>query len=299
MNTYYLKSFLTVRKHLNYTHAAQELFLSQPAVSRQMRALESEMGAVLFEQIGKSLHLTQAGKILELEAERLLGDMDRARERVRAHQSGQAGFLRLGASTTPGLYLLPSILGSFRKKQPNLEFRFLIENSHSIEQRIIANEIDLGFVGVPLGNDAIREEPLVDDEILLFAAPSHPLVGRGNLSPQELAGETWITRERGSATRRLFEQWLSRKGCSIRKVMEVQSPEGIKALVRAGLGISYHSSFGLADEIRRGILAALRVEGTKLVRPIYLVRHRRKYLSPLALAFVELVHSRLAKKARR
>ncbi|MHC4729076.1 MAG: LysR family transcriptional regulator, partial [Planctomycetota bacterium] len=153
MNPHHLRTFLAVRKHLNYTHAAQDLFLSQPAVSRQVRQLERELGVRLFEQIGKSLHPTDAGETLTREAEKILGALERTAEAVRAHRSAEHGSLRVGASTTPGFYLLPGLLGRFHARYPRVDLRYAVENSLRIEQMIVRNELDLGFVGAHLAHD--------------------------------------------------------------------------------------------------------------------------------------------------
>lgn len=290
MNVDHLRTFLAVQKHLNYTRAARELLLTQPAVSRQMRALEADLGVVLFKYVGKSLHLTASGSVLTGEAERILGDLERAREAVRAHGSLEGGSLRVGASTTPGLYVLPGVLGDFRRKHPSLDMRVVIGNSRLIEQRIIANEVDLALVGVSLRNKAIREEPLMCDEIVLFSAPGHPMARRRGLSLKELAGATWIVREPGSATRQLFDKWFAHGGGVMKRTIEVQSPEGVKALVAAGLGVSYMSAYGIAEEVRRRQLVTLKTDKKAIARRwIYLARHHHKYLSPVEDAFIELL----------
>src|SRR5688572_30586814 len=127
MNPANLRTFLAVEKHLNYTHAARELLLSQPAVSRQIRQLERDLGVQLFEQLGKRLYLTDAGKTLLREASRLLGNLDRVREAMVAHQEAHHGALRLGASTTPGIYLLPPVLGQFHRSHPEVEISYRVE----------------------------------------------------------------------------------------------------------------------------------------------------------------------------
>ena len=165
MNPEHLRTFLAVQKHLNFTRAAEALFLSQPAVSRQIKQLERRLGVAVFEQIGKSLHLTEAGRILVPEAERLLGNIERVAEVVRRHRSAESGQLRVGASTTPGLYLLPSALGRFHRKYPKVEFHYVVEKSMSIEQRILANELDLGFVGGHITGDNLLLQKVADAQI--------------------------------------------------------------------------------------------------------------------------------------
>ncbi|MHC4136153.1 MAG: LysR family transcriptional regulator [Planctomycetota bacterium] len=299
MNPHHLRTFLAVRKHLNYTHAAQDLFLSQPAVSRQVRQLERELGVRLFEQIGKSLHPTDAGETLTREAEKILGALERTAEAVRAHRSAEHGSLRVGASTTPGFYLLPGLLGRFHARYPRVDLRYAVENSLRIEQMIVRNELDLGFVGAHLAHDDLDLERLVDDEIVCFAGPSHPLAGRRRIAPRSLEKHTWIIREKGSATRRLFESWLARNDGATGLTIELHSPEAIKALVAAGVGFSFMSVHALKDELRRKRLKRLPVTGLRLRRPIYLVRHTHKHTSPVMETFLAIVRAALADERRR
>lgn len=296
MNPNHLRTFLAVRRHRNYTRAAQELFLTQPAVSRQVRQLEEELGVRLFEQIGKSLHLTDAGETLAGEAEKLLGAMGRTAEAVRFHRSAERGSVRIGASTTPGFYLLPDLLGRFHRRYPEVDLHYTVENSLRIEQMIVRNEIDLGFVGAHLSNENLELKPLVEDEIVCFAAPSHPLANERHIAPASLEEETWVIREKGSATRRLFEDWLFSGKGAIRKSIELGCPEACKELVRAGIGLSFMSVHGLRPEFRTRSLVKVPVTGLSLKRPIFLARHSEKRNSPVMEAFLAIVESALPKR---
>lgn len=293
MNPIHLRTFLSVHKHLNYTRAAEEVFLSQPAVSRQIRQLERELGLRLFEQIGKSLNLTDAGRTLADEAGKLLGSMERVAEVVGSHRSAARGRLRIGASTTPGLYLLPAVLGRFHERYPQVELHYAIENSLRIEQRILRNELDLGFLGAyPTHNELVAVK-LLDDEIVCFAKASHRLAKRRRIDAGSLSGETWIVREKGSATRQLFELWLGKAGGTLGSTIELEGPEAVKALVAAGVGISFMSIHGLQREIRGRRLKKLPVAGLRLKRAIFVVRHADKHTSPAMAAFLAFVQAAL------
>jgi len=295
MNPNHLRTFLAVRRHRNYTRAAEEVFLTQPAVSRQVRQLEEELGVRLFEQIGKSLHLTDAGETLAVEAEKLLGAMERTTEAVRSHRSAERGSIRIGASTTPGFYLLPDLLGQFHRRFPKVALHYTVENSLRIEQMLVRNELDLGFVGANLSSRELELKPLVEDEIVCFTSPSHRLAKVRRIAPSSLEEEMWIIREKGSATRLLFEDWLlSRKG-AIRKSIELTCPETCKALVRAGIGISFMSVHGLRAEIRAKYLVKILVTEMSLKRPIYLAKHSDKRNSPVMESFLAIVEIALPK----
>jgi LysR family transcriptional regulator, low CO2-responsive transcriptional regulator len=297
MNPLHLRTFLAVRRHRSYTRAAEEVFRSQPAVSRQMRQLEEELGVRLFEQIGKTLHPTDAGETLAVEAEKLLGAMDRTAESVRSHRSAEHGSVRIGASTTPGFYLLPNFLGRFHRRFPKVVLHYTVENSLRIEQRIVRNELDLGFVGAHLSHKDLDLKPLLEDEIVCFTSPSHRLgkARRIPIPPSALEDELWLMREKGSATRRLFEDWLSSRKAAIRKSIELDCPEACKALVRAGIGLSFMSVHGLRSEFRAGRLMRVPVTGLSLNRPIFLARHSDKRKSPAMEAFLRVVESALPK----
>lgn len=295
MNPHRLRTFLAVRRHRNYTRAAEEVFLTQPAVSRQVRQLEEELGVRLFEQIGKSLFLTDAGETLAVEAEKLLGAMERTAEAVRSHSSADRGSVRIGASTTPGFYLLPDLLGRFHHRYPKVALHYTVENSLKIEQKIVRNELDVGFVGAHLSSEELELTPLVEDEIVCFTSPSHRLAKVRHIDPGSIEEEMWVIREKGSATRRLFEHWLSSRKGAIRKAIELACPETCKALVRAGIGLSFMSVHGLCSEFRAKHLVRVPVTGMSLKRPIFLARHSEKRNSPVMESFLAIVENALPK----
>lgn len=289
MNPELLKTFLAVARHRNFTRAAQDRLLTQPAVSRQVKQLEQQLGIPLFEKLGKSIQLTDAGRALVQQAADLLGQMDRVAESVRAFKSPGQGRLSIGASTTPGYFILPPILGEFHRLYPNVELNYVVDNTLSIEQRIVRNELDIGFVGGHLVNTALAIQPVFDDSIVCFCGRSHRLSSRRRLSAAALQDELWILRERGSATRQLFEQCWDKLGGEFRRSIELASPEGIKALVTAGLGLSFMSAYAIQDETSQHGLQMLAVDGLQISRPIYAVRHPAKYESPVMRAFLDRI----------
>jgi len=289
MNPELLKTFLAVSRHLNFTRAAEERLLTQPAVSRQIKQLERRLGVPLFEKLGKSIGLTDAGRAFVSHAADLLGQMDRIAESVRAYRSPSLGRLRIGASTTPGYFILPPILGEFHREYPEVQLNYVVENTLSIEQRIVRNELDIAFVGGHPVNTSLRIEPVLDDNIVCFCGQSHPLSRRRRVSAAALSDELWVLRERGSATRQLFEKrWAALDG-EIRRTLELPSPEGIKALVGAGIGVSFISVCALQDETSQRRLHKLAIDGLRLSRPIYAVRHPAKYESPVMNAFLDRI----------
>ncbi len=297
MNPHHLRTFLAVQKHLNFTRAAEEVYLSQPAVSRQVRQLERELGVRLFEQIGKRIDLTDAGRTFAREAERLLGDIERVSEAVQGHRTVEAGTLRIGACTSLGLYVLPSILGRFHRAHPRVELGYVVSNSVSIERRLVRNDLDLGFVGAFAASTEIRTEPLLDDEIVCFAGKDHPLARRRRIDPRALQDEILVLREPGSGTREMFESWAKARRLRFDRVIQVTGPEVLKSVVRGGVGFSCASLWGVRDDIRRGRMARLGVEGFRLKRPILVAWHRDKRFSPVMEGFLKLVRRGVGSRA--
>ncbi len=286
-----LRTFLAVQKHLSYTEAGKEVFLSQPAVWRQVRKLEADLRVPLFERLGKSLTLTDAGRTLAAEAEKLLGNVDRVVEAVQAQEGPSRGRLRIGASTTPGFYLLPSVLGRFHAWYPEVELTYRVENSLGIEEAILNNELDLGFVGSHVPQEEIHREPVVEDRIVFFVSPKHSLAARRRIPPSTLVQDICILREQGSATRKLVEAHLAAEGVSIGRSITLGCPEAIKAVVAGGLGFSFLSIHALLGDFRTGRLKRLPVSSFRLRRTIECIWHVGKHVSPVMTAFREAVGS--------
>lgn len=291
MNPELLKTFLAVCKQMNFTRAAEERLLTQPAVSRQIKQLENRLGVSLFEKLGKSIQLTDAGRALVPQAAALLGQMDRIVETIRGFSGADRGRMRIGASTTPGYYVLPTVLGEFHRKYPEVELEYVVENTLHIEQCIVRNELDIAFVGGHLLNAALRIEKVLDDQIVCFCGPLHPLAGRRNVAPRALNDELWVTRERGSATQQLFEEHFAKAGGAMNRRIELTSPEGIKALVAAGIGVSVMSASGLRREFKERRVRPIAIKGMRLFRPLFAIRHTDKYESPMMSALLKAVHN--------
>src|SRR5882762_1471133 len=195
-----LQVFLSVAKHLNYTRAGKEVNLSQPSVSVRMRELERDLGSKLFEQLGKKIALTEAGKLLVPYATRIIAAISDAREAIDELQGLERGLLRIGASTTPGMYLIPRTVAHFKRRYPKIEVHLSVKDTRQIEEGVIRNEFDFGFVGGHLAGDEVDVVPWMTDRIILIVPLGHRLGGNRIVKPQDLANEKFILRERGSAT---------------------------------------------------------------------------------------------------
>src|SRR5918911_5762955 len=194
-----LEVFLSVAKNLNFTRAGDEVHLSQPSISVRVRKLESELGIKLFEHVGKRVALTEAGRTLMPYARRVVAALDDARHAVEELQGLERGTLRIGASTTPGMYLVPKIVARFKRRHPKIEVRLEIKDTRQIEEEVLRNEFDFGFVGGHLIGNEVEVIPWLTDEIVLVAPPDHLLTRKKRVGLRDLRGERFISREQGSA----------------------------------------------------------------------------------------------------
>lgn len=287
-----LRTFLAVHRHRNLTRAAEQIFVTQSAVSRRIARFERALGVPLFERLGKALHPTDAGDALAAEAASLLGSMERLAETVRSRRTAQGGAVRVGASTTPGLYHLPAVLRRFKERHPGVVVTYCVESSAGIEEQLIRNDLDVGFVGIALRRAGLRSQKVMQDEIVCYAAASHPLATRRAVSLRDLQNEVCVVREAGSSTRGLVERRLRRAHVRPGSTVEIDCPEAAKVLVRSGLGFSYVSRAGLRGEGGSG-LRELPIPGLPVERPIFLVLHGNKHVSPPMRAFLDLASSML------
>jgi DNA-binding transcriptional LysR family regulator len=293
-----LRTFQVLSETLHFGRTAERLGVTQSAVSQQIAALERDLGAALLERIGRRVYLTPAGETLARDATRVLSAAARAREAVAEVSRGDAGRLRVGASTTPGIYLLPEVLGTFRRRFPHVALEFRIANSTSIEALAVANAFDLGVCGFRPRHVELFEIALGEDRIVPVAAPA--LVGRTRaLAPAALARWPCVARERGSATRAAVEAALAAAGVAPpAPAFELPSPEAVLRAVEAGLGYGFVPERALTPALRRGTLVRLRVRGLDARRELWAVHHRDKRVTAAMRALVELLRARVGGSAR-
>lgn len=290
-----LRTFQVLSGTLHFGRAAERLGVTQSAVSQQIAALEREVGAALLERIGRRVYLTAAGEVLAAEAERLLAAASRARDAVAAASAGTSGTLRVGASTTPGVYLLPEVLGRFRDRFPGVELRFRIANSSEIEALAVANAFDLGVCGFRPRHEELFEIELGEDRIVAVA--SRALVGgRRRTAPGRLDAWPLLAREAGSATRAAVERALAARGSRAAPAFELPSPEALVRAAEAGLGVAFVSSWAARDGLETGRLVPLRVDGLDVRRTLYAVHHRDKRVTPAMRELVSLLRARLSER---
>ncbi|MBB1274283.1 MULTISPECIES: LysR family transcriptional regulator [Psychromonas] len=285
-----LKVFRQVAISMNYTKAADKLGLSQPAVSIQLKQLENNLDIFLFEKIGKTLFLTPAGKELKVFCDELFISFDNIDMTLSGLKGELAGDFCLSAVTS-AKYFTPHLLGAFHKLHPKVNFHLDIVNREQIIQRLHENKDDLVIMGLIPETMALTKYPFVDNPIILIASPQHALAKCKHIPLSELSEHAFIHREKGSGTRKAFEQFLKDKNVPLKVNMTLGNSETIKQAVMADLGISVVSRHSVTLELATGILVELKVEGFPLVRSWYLVHHESKHLSPIAKAFIDFVLS--------
>jgi len=285
-----LEVFLAVAGARSFRRAAEQLRLSQPALSLHVRELEREFGTRLFDRLARAVHLTDAGRILHEHAARVFTTLSDAQRAIGELQGLQRGTLTIGASSTPGIYVLPGTLAAFRRRYPGIALTLRLGNSEHVERLVRQNEVDLGLVGghgLAPGEECLAAGLV--DELVLVVPPAHPWGRARAIRPETLAGTTLLLREVGSATRQVTERGLRAAGIDYQVGMVFEHTEAIKQAVMAGLGVAFLSVHAVRGEVATGRLRALRLRGLRLVRHFHLIHNEARTLSAGARAFMALL----------
>ena len=272
-----LEVFLATAKHQNITRAAASLAMSQSAASGSLKDLEQQFDVQLFDRIGKRLQLSELGHQLRPQAENL---MAQARDFEQALVGDDVmGRLQIGATLTIGNYLAVGMIADFRRRHQAVDVALSVANTENIARRVAAFELDMGLIEGELNHPDLQTLHWRKDELVVFAAPDHPLAGAEALDDDMLRALPWIVREPGSGTRQTFERAMHGILPDLGIAMELQHTEAIKRAVEAGLGVGCLSRIALVEAFRRGSLVPLPVPGRDFSRELYLISHRRKHHS--------------------
>ena len=288
-NFHQLHIFHTVARLGSFSKAAQELSISQPAVSIQVRELEKEFGSSLLHRMRKGLQLTDAGQAVFGYTQRIFSLADEMRSAVQDIQGLRSGRLTIGSSSTPGEYILPWIIGQFQRKYPGIDVSLSISNTQSVVNQIQNRELDLGMAGAPVDLQGFVSFPYVIDEVIVIASPDHALASKRVVTLDDLQGQKFILREMGSATRRAAEDCLADSGVSVNVVMELGSNEAVKRAVAADLGLGMVSKFAVLPDTKAGMIVVVPIDGWLCERPLTLFYRDDKHLPSAQRAFLEFL----------
>jgi DNA-binding transcriptional LysR family regulator len=279
-----LRVFAAVARHAGFSRAAAELHLSQPTVSMQVKQLSAAVGLPLFEQVGKKVFLTDAGRTLQAASQEMFDAWARLEMQVADLKGLKQGRLRISAVTT-AKYVVPRLLGPFCQRHPGVEVAFEIGNRSAIIERLARNEDDLMVMGVPPRGMDIVSHPFAENPLVIVAPRGHPLARHRRIPLARLAGQPFLMREQGSGTRLAADRFLRERGARLDVKMEIGSNEAIKQAVAGGLGLSILSLHALGPDAAPRSLVALDVEGLPIRRHWYIVYPAGKRLSVVAQAF--------------
>src|SRR5829696_3118265 len=282
-----LRLLVEVKRRGSISAAADACRMGQPSATKHLQTLEAALGAKLVERHGRTSRLTEAGQVVATHAQRVLDTLDAMGDELRALNGAERGTLALAASTTPGSYVLPSILQCFADRHPGVDVDVVIGSSTWVAECVARRDVSLALAGEVDLPDGVTAEPFLEDEVIGIAAPAALRLRRGRATVQRLADHTLLVREHGSSTRAVAERYLAKAGYRPAKRWELDSNEAIKRSVQAGLGIGFVSKLVVEDEIARGDLVVFQIDGSEPTRrSIYLLLPDDRDSTPSERAFI-------------
>jgi len=289
----HLETFCRVAGLKSFSKAADDLFLTQPTVSGHILSLEHSLSLRLFDRTSREARLTKAGQVFLEYASKILSYRKELLNALSEFSQAIRGELSLGASTIPGEYLLPKLMGDFKKEHPHFIIALKIADTKEITQCVLQDNVEFGIIGARLNHPSLHYEKYEEDEIVIVAPPDHPLVRKKRVNLEELLNEPWIIREEGSGTQMAVEKAIRKKGKSLKQfnvVMETGSTASVKEGVKAKLGVAFISEKAVGEELRRGFLSRIDVEGiVPILRQFYIVSHRGRTHSPIGMEFLRFL----------
>lgn len=283
-----LRVFSAVTRHLSFTRAAEELCLTQPAVSMQVKQLESQLDVHLFEHVGKKVFLTETGAEIYRYSRSILQQIDELQSVLNSMKGLDRGRLKISVASTAN-YFIPVLLASFCQRHPNITVGLDVTNRETLLNQLAENEVDLVVMGQPPNDVELGFEPFLENPLVIVAPPNHPLAHKKEIPLETLKQEIFLVREPGSGTRIAMERFFAEHGIQITTGMEVGSNEAIKQSVQASLGLGLLSRDTVEMELALDRLCILQVNEFPIMRHWYVVHRRGKRLSSIALAFKEFL----------
>ncbi|HLE43951.1 MAG TPA: selenium metabolism-associated LysR family transcriptional regulator, partial [Methylomirabilota bacterium] len=287
-----LEVFARVVETRSFSRAAEALRLTQSTISEHVRLLEEEVGVRLFDRLGRETVPTRAGELLYGYAQRLLALRAEAQQALQQFLGQISGGLTVGASTIPGEYVLPPLIGAFREKFPQVSIALHIGDSREIADSVVEGRVELGLIGARPEQRTLQAVELMPDELVVVVPPGHAWFGRKLVTLDELKPEPLIVREPGSGSRQALETALDEAGPGLgglRVIAEMGSTSAIKQAVKAGVGLSIMSKRAVEEECRHGLLWCLTIKDLRFTRHFYVVTHTGRSRSPLCQAFLDFL----------
>ena len=292
-----LRVFHTVAKHMSFTRAAEEMKLTQPAITFQIRQIEEHFDTRLFDRHHNRVALTEAGTTVFQYADRIITLYQETEKAVHEMTGATRGLVKLGATTTPGEYLLPAVLSGFNQRFPDVQIHLTIYNTPQVIQKLEDAAIDLGMVEGPVKNKQLILAPCIADELVVVLVPNHSLAEMEEIPIQQLKKHPFISREEGSGTRTIIAKALGEAGLPFEKlniVLEMSSTEAVKTAVENGAGFSVLSQVSLGKELQLGSLVIRRIKDIPMHRTINFVYQKQKFRTKAVETFLDYARGRCA-----
>ena len=289
----HLETFCRIADLKSFSKAADDLFLTQPTVSGHILSLEQSLSLRLFDRTSREVRLTKAGEVFLKYASKILSFRKDLMNALSEFSQGIRGELSLGASTIPGEYLLPKLMGDFKSGHPHFVISLKIADTKEIVQYVLQDMVEFGVIGARLNHPSLHFEKYQEDEIIIVAPPDHPMTRKKRVNVEELLKVPWIIREEGSGTQMAVEKALRKKGKSLKQfnvVMEMGSTSSVKEGVKAKLGLAFISRRATEEELHQGFLSRIDVEGIEPIsRQIYIATRPGRTLSPIGMEFLRFL----------
>ncbi|MBI2369847.1 MAG: LysR family transcriptional regulator [Deltaproteobacteria bacterium] len=287
-----IEVFCKVVELKSFSRAAEAVLLAQPTVSAHIKALEGELGCRLLDRLGKQAVPTRAGQLLHRYASQILALHGEAQKAIHHFLGKMIGELVIGASTIPGEYLLPGLLGRFKGLYPGIAVTLIIRDTARILTLAQEGQVEIGIVGARQRDEKLRFRRFLKDELILILPPGHRWAARREVALADLREEPFVIREKGSGSRAALQAALAQAGMRLPEMQiltEMGSTEALKQAVRAGLGVAFVSRRAVQEELSRGALVTVPVHGLRVLRDFYIATHAGRTRSPLAEAFLQFV----------
>lgn len=281
-----LEIFCWVAEKLNMTTVSKEKYISQPAISHMIKEMEEELEIKLFNRLGKRLYLTDEGEVFKTYARRMINLYREFEQVLEDKKDLKKGKLKLGCSSTIGIYVIPELIKDFIKEYPDIDISIKIGNTQDIANMILKNDIDFAFVEAEVDMEEIKSEEVWIDELIIVTSPDHKWGNLKEIEENELQSEKLILREEGSGTRKVFEAALDNNSIKYRESFTLGNTEAIKKIITTGIGISCLSKLTVKKELDKGSLRGYKLKNLDIKRGFNLIYHKDKHLSPLMKEFI-------------